>query len=90
MTTASSTTFRVDTLHPSHVLCERCGEPVCELPTDSEVMEHAGGLTTRQAAAVWPEQGDTIRLHAVLSDWRRASSRADVPVYVRVTEGDAD
>jgi hypothetical protein len=90
MTTASSTTFRVDTLHPSRLLCECCGEPVCELPTDSEVMEHAGGLTTRQAASVWPEQGDAIRLHAALCESRRTSPKADVPVYVQVTEGEAD
>ena len=90
MTTATSTTFRVDTLHPSRLLCECCGEAVCELTTDSEVMQHARGLTTRQAAAVWPEQGDAIRLHAALCEWRRTYPKADVPAYVRVTEGEAD
>jgi hypothetical protein len=90
MTTASSTTFRVDPLHPSRLLCERCGEPVCELPSNSKVMEHAGRLTTRQAVAGWPEQGDAIRLHAALCEWQRTSFRADVPVFVRVTEGEAD
>jgi hypothetical protein len=88
MTTASSTTFRVDTLHPSRLLCECCGEPVHELPTDCEVMEHTRGLTTAQAAAVWPEQRDAIRLHAALCEWRRTYPKADVPVYVQVTKRD--
>jgi hypothetical protein len=84
MTTA--TTFRVDTLHPSRLLCELCGEPVCELPADSEVVEHARGLTARQAALVWPERGEAIRAHDDLCDLRRNSPRVDVPVYVHVAD----
>jgi hypothetical protein len=90
MSTTPSTTFRIDPLHPTTLLCECCGEPVCELPTDSEVTEHAGGLTARQAAAVWPEQGDAIGLHAALCEWRRTSPRADVPVYVQVKARETD
>ena len=87
---STATAFRIDPLQPTALLCECCGEPVCELPADSEVTEHAGGLTARQAAAVWPEQGDAIRLHAALCEGRRTSHRADVPAYVRVREGEAD
>ena len=87
---STATAFRIDPLQPTALLCECCGEPVCELPADSEVTEHAGGLTARQAASVWPEEGAAIQLHAVLCEWRRASPTADVPVYVRVTEGEAD
>ena len=83
---STATAFRIDPLQPTALLCECCGEPVCELPADSEVMEHAGGLTARQAAAVWPERWHTIKLHATLCEWWRTSPRADVPVYVQVRE----
>jgi hypothetical protein len=66
MTTATSTTFRIDPLHPTALLCESCGKPVCELPADSEVMEHGSGLTAQQAALAWPEQAEPIREHAVV------------------------
>jgi hypothetical protein len=83
---STATTFRIDPPHPTTLLCECCGEPVCELPTDSEVMEHARGLAARQAAAVWPERGNATRLHAVLCEWRRTYPKADVPVFVQVTD----
>jgi hypothetical protein len=88
MTTPASTTFRVDPLHPSRLLCEGCGKVVCELPADSEVMEHAGGLTTRQAALAWPEQAAAIQLHSFPCEWWRTHPKADAPVYVHVTERD--
>jgi hypothetical protein len=66
MTTATATTFRIDPLHPTALLCECCGKPVCALPADSEVMEHASGLTGQQAALAWPEQAGQIREHAVV------------------------
>jgi hypothetical protein len=50
MTAATATMFRIDPLHPSRLLCECCGESVCEVSADSEVMEYASGLTAQQAA----------------------------------------
>jgi hypothetical protein len=89
-TTATSTTFRIDPLHPTALLCESCGEPVCSLPGDAVTPEYVKGLTTHQAAIRWREQGAAIQLHAALCQWRRTYPKADVPAYVRVTEGEAD
>jgi hypothetical protein len=90
MTNATATTFRIDPLHPSRLLCECCGEPVCELPADSEVMEHASGLTAQQAGLAWPEQAESIREHAVVCLWRRNPPRGDVAVYVHMTPRDGE
>jgi hypothetical protein len=90
MTTATSTTFRIDPLHPTALLCESCGKPVCSLPADAVTPEQVEGLTAHQAAIAWREQGAAIQLHAVLCEWRRASSRADVPVYVQAKARERD
>jgi hypothetical protein len=51
-------------------------------------MEHASGLTARQAAVAWPEQAESIREHAVVCLWRRNSPLRDVGVYVHATPRD--
>jgi hypothetical protein len=71
MTVPTATTFRVDTLHPSRLLCQCCGEPVCELPAGSAAPDQVEGLTAQQAACVWREQAGAIRDHAALCLWRR-------------------
>jgi hypothetical protein len=90
MTTPASTTFLSDPLHPTMLLCECCGEPVCARPADREVMEHASGLTAQQAALAWPEQAAPIREHAVVCLWRRHPTQGDVGVYVHMTPWDGE
>jgi hypothetical protein len=89
MTTPASTTFRIDPLHPSRLLCEACGAAVCELPP-GDGPDLAEGLTVPQAAIRWREQGAAIQLHAVLCEQRRASPRAEVPVCVQVKARETD
>jgi hypothetical protein len=77
-----ATTFAVDTLHLTRLLCECYGKPVCELPAGSEVMEHVGGLTAQQARVGWPEQAEMIREHAAVclgAGVRRSASGPGMP-----------
>jgi hypothetical protein len=91
MTSATSTTFRVEPLHPSRLLCEACGEVACELPaagadTAGAQRDQTEGLTAQQAALAWPEHAEAIREHGVWCVWRCHPPRGDVGVYVHVTQ----
>jgi hypothetical protein len=63
---ASFKPFHIDPLHPTALVCESCGEPVCSLPADAGTPERVEGLTTHQAAIAWRAHGAAIQLHAVL------------------------
>jgi hypothetical protein len=76
MTTATATTFRIDPLRPTTLLCECCGGVACLLPAAAALPDQAEALTAQQAALAWPERADLIRAHTALCDWRRLSPKA--------------
>jgi hypothetical protein len=79
-----SSTYRVDPLHPSRLVCESCGEAVAAvpdgLPTDT-------GLTKCRLAPEFPEPARALGEHDVLCAWRRSPKEA-VYVHLLPREGE--